>query len=338
MGYGCGMNRKRHQSVLPPLAFGSRRAMVDRTPQEMQDRVEKLTRWVTRQDAAAHDQPFEYRAVAASLAHLKLIAASSTPTTMVVDAQEHSLVLPLNGQFKTRIENRSFDYGAGQAAMLQPPGYRDSEGGVKSALIVSFEEAQLNKTMKAMLGNRWENSSSRLDIPALFNLRAGSVDFERVFRSLCLQVDQFEGEPAALHAMGVSDSFYRAMAILLNQELLISRSEPETQKGLDHVCDYIIGHIAESITLTDLESMSGLSARALQYAFLKRFNCTPMQWVRQRKAEHARTLLLQGGESITVASVAAQCGFANFSKFSLFYQSIFQEKPSETLKRALSKK
>jgi transcriptional regulator GlxA family with amidase domain len=186
-----------------------------------------------------------------------------------------------------------------------------------------------------MLGKPARASGKPFETPYLMPLKAGTVEFDRVFLTLCRLIDQFDGQPDALVAMGVSDSFYRAMALLLNQEQLLSTTEERVGGGLDKVCNYIRDHVAESIALTDLETISGLSARALQYAFMKRFNCTPMQWVRQIKAEYARELLRHPNEFITVAAVAVQCGFANFSKFSQFYQSIFHEKPSETLKNAL---
>lgn len=331
------MSRRKRQPLLPPLAFGANRSTIDLTPQAMQDRVERMTNWVTRQDSANPHEPFAYQAVATKLEDMTLIASSSTSTVMQVDARDLTLVIPLRGQFKTRIEQHHYEYAAGDAAMLNPKAFRDSEGGLKSSLIISFEEHRLQKTIAAIKGSA-DPATQSLANPLLLPLKAGNVEFDRVFLSLCQLIDKFEGQAAALAALGLDDSFYRAIALLLNQKQFLTSDEERSYGNLDKLCDYIVGHIAERITLTDLESMSGLSARALQYAFLKQFNCTPMQWVRQRKAEYARSLLLQGGESTTVASVAVQCGFANFSKFSLFYQTIFQEKPSETIKRALSKK
>lgn len=328
------MNKRVRSIPLPPLAFGEKRATIDRTPQAMQDRVAAMTNWVTRQDALKSDDPFEYRAVTASLEGLKLIAAASTPTTMKVDDPGSSVVIPLYGNLHTRLDCRNYTYGARQHACFNPKGYRDSEGGTKSCLIIGFEESRLHQTIAAMTGTETEFIKTNLDAASLLNLRAGSVEFDRVFSGLCQMVDRFEGQDMAMKSFGLADSFYRGLAMLFHQERFLKPEADRPGAKFDPVCRYIEDHLGEVITLTDLEVISGLSARALQYAFLKRFNLTPMQYVRQRKAHFARELLSRPNETTTVASVAAQCGFANFSKFSALYGAIFGERPSETLKKA----
>lgn len=330
---------RKNRPLLPPLAFGNHRASVDVTPQAMQDRAERMTRWNTVQDRLGDSPEFEYRAAGATLGDLKLIATSSTPTIMRVDAPKTALIVPLAGSIKTRTDGKTLLYAAEAHALFSPAVWRDSEGGVKSSLIVEFNQERLNQTLGAMLGEA-DALPKPMDMLALISLRAGNVAFDRVFKSLCQQLDQFEGQDAALAGMGLADSFYRALAIMFNQELLLSSNASAAAgvHGVDRTCEYIRDHVSTGVTLTDLEAVSGLSARALQYGFLKRFNCTPMQWARQCKAHYAHSLLLAANETTTVASVAAQCGFSNFGKFSQFYKSMFNELPVETLKKALGKK
>ncbi len=330
------MSKRKRLKPLPALAFGGHRASVDLTPQAMQDRVQGMTNWVTRQDALAHDGDFEYQSSVAQLGDLKLIASASTPTTMQVDGPGASVVIPIHGHFTTRMGGTLFEYQAGEAAFLMPKGFRDSAGGVKSSLIIGFEESRLHQTIAAMSGGGEATALTlSLEDPMLLKLRAGNVEFDRVFLGLCQMIDKFHGHDAALEAMGISDSFYRGLAILLNQQHFLKPATEQPGTRLEKVCAYIEDHLSEPIILTDLERISNLSARALQYAFMKRYDCTPMQYVRRRKAHYARELLLHPTENTTIAAVALQCGFANFSKFSAFYASIFNERPSDTLKNAL---
>lgn len=146
------MPKQKHLNPLPELAFGARRAKVDFTPQDMQDRVQRMTNWVTRQDALPHDAEFEYQSASIKLDGLQLIASASTPTTMQVHGPSASVVIPLHGQFTTRMGGKTFDYAATETALLMPKGLRDSEGGVKSSLIINFEEARLHQTIAAITG------------------------------------------------------------------------------------------------------------------------------------------------------------------------------------------
>jgi transcriptional regulator GlxA family with amidase domain len=82
--------------------------------------------------------------------------------------------------------------------------------------------------------------------------------------------------------------------------------------------------------MTELEQVSGLSERGLQYAFRRRFNCTPMAWVRQQRLAMAQALLRDPHGPVTVAAIALQTGFASASLFARHYRQHFGELPSET--------
>lgn len=329
---------KKNRRPLPALALGASRAKVDLTPQAMQDRVENLTNWVTRQDALPHDAEFEYQADSVRLGSLQLFTVSSTPTTMKVDAPTASVVIPFSGQFRTRVGGASFDYAATETALLMPQGLRDTEAGVKSSLIIIFDEARLRKTIAAITGKDKDASKRsvlNLDNPQLFKLRTGNLEFDRVFLNWCQLVDKFHGQDAALEALGVSDSFYRGLAVLMNQQYFLQPEADQTVDCVKRVCDYIEDHLHENITLTQLELVSTLSARALQYAFTKRLGCTPLSYLRSRKVHYARELLMHPTETTTVAAVALCCGYHHLGRFSAHYAAIFNEYPSETLKNAL---
>jgi transcriptional regulator GlxA family with amidase domain len=91
------------------------------------------------------------------------------------------------------------------------------------------------------------------------------------------------------------------------------------------------------LTLTRLEQVSGLSARALQYNFRLQFACTPMQWVSQQRVDMARIELQHPDLTTSVTSVATNFGFANLGNFSRVYADRIGELPSVTLRRGLSR-
>jgi len=92
-------------------------------------------------------------------------------------------------------------------------------------------------------------------------------------------------------------------------------------------------HPGQVITLSELERISTLSRRQLQYAFLQRYGCTPMQWVHEQRLLRVHARLATATPGDTVSSVALSCGFSSLGRFAGEYQRRFGELPSATLAR-----
>jgi AraC-like DNA-binding protein len=75
------------------------------------------------------------------------------------------------------------------------------------------------------------------------------------------------------------------------------------------------------------------SRRALHYAFRARFDCSPMQWVRQQRLALALDRLQNPLQGESVLGVALACGYRSLSQFSVDFQKTYQRKPSEVLRR-----
>lgn len=89
--------------------------------------------------------------------------------------------------------------------------------------------------------------------------------------------------------------------------------------------DISIGEIAR-----DLRT----SLRSLELGFRESRNMTPTQVHRQFRLEAARRALLDPTEATTVTSVAVTFGFLHLARFSQYYQAMFDEAPSTTLRRS----
>lgn len=99
---------------------------------------------------------------------------------------------------------------------------------------------------------------------------------------------------------------------------------------------FIDAHAAEPIRISELAVQLGVSCRALQLAFRKRFGCTPLEHLFACRLGLARTRLLAPTDMTTVAAVAVDCGFVNLGAFAGRYYRAFGERPSETLRRGLA--
>jgi AraC family transcriptional regulator len=77
--------------------------------------------------------------------------------------------------------------------------------------------------------------------------------------------------------------------------------------------DYMVAHLAYDFTLEDVARHCGMSRAAFARAFRKRLGMTPFEWVRSQRVERAKLLLLD--KDLSLADIAAECGFADQSHF-----------------------
>jgi AraC-like DNA-binding protein len=99
--------------------------------------------------------------------------------------------------------------------------------------------------------------------------------------------------------------------------------------------DFIRAHAGAAIAISDVAAHLGVSVRALQYAFRRHRDTTPLAVLQQARLEGTRRDL-SSGLAETVAEVALRWGFTHFGRFSRQYQAAFGEKPSQTLARSRS--
>ena len=90
----------------------------------------------------------------------------------------------------------------------------------------------------------------------------------------------------------------------------------------------------ETLNVLELAHVAGVSLRQLQQAFKAYTGMAPAQWLRLRRLNSARReLLSRDAHETTVAEVAMHWSFWHLGRFSSSYRALFQELPSETLKR-----
>jgi AraC-like DNA-binding protein len=97
--------------------------------------------------------------------------------------------------------------------------------------------------------------------------------------------------------------------------------------------EFIRQYADEPLSLGDLAIVGGVSARSLQYTFLRYRGCSPMDFLRSTRFERVRHELLEANEDTTVTSVALRWGFSHLGRFAAEYRARFHESPSETLRR-----
>lgn len=124
------------------------------------------------------------------------------------------------------------------------------------------------------------------------------------------------------------------VSMLQNPRRKIEQPPPAARRrnAVASIEAYLEHHLSDSLTLVDLCRVSGLKARALQYAFREKYGVSPMGYLKLIRLEKARRLLSsRDAPRVNVTTVALECGFWHLAQFAQDYPQMFGERPSQTL-------
>ncbi len=323
----------------PAVPFGERQAQVFRQPSDYADRMARVMSGVNAYEPIGDRRNFFAKAAGVDLPDLKIVASVTSPVFIDVgDSRDVTLLFPMAGNNRCSVGRSNFDYGVGQGAMFLPATARRGHGDWRSMLLLDLKPAVLQSTAQSMFGGaEGDQVSLQLEEPRTMPLRIGGVELSIGMQQLCRLVDAYDGNAELLHRVGLSDMVYRHVVMMLRPDLLGQdatasvRKPGDAQRILDEVCAILSNRLSERITLSDIERISGLSARVLQYAFQRRHGCSPMDWLRDQRLIRAREDLLHG-RAHSVAQVSAEYGFASASRFAAVYRERFGETPVASLR------
>jgi len=202
------------------------------------------------------------------------------------------------------------------------------------SLIISYDLNRLNRIVQAMSGTDQLRVSG--DNVRHLPLASGQIHFKKLLLGLLSQIDAYGGDAHLLQLSGFGDGFYRLLAMMVLPDVFVKPNvSPKDlrvakQTGLMARFErYIDAHIEETITLTELEAVLGVSARALQYACSRQHGCTPREFIRDRKLDLAFDKLRLATTEVKLSSLAFELGFSSHSQFSKFFRQRFGVSPSQ---------
>jgi AraC-like DNA-binding protein len=119
-----------------------------------------------------------------------------------------------------------------------------------------------------------------------------------------------------------------------------TQSEPEPPHTHDATPDtvrravaYIESRADQDIGVTDIAAASGVTPRALQYAFRRHLGTTPLGHLRRVRLDLVHRDLVAAGPTsgATVTQLAGRWGFWHAGRFAAQYRAVYGCSPSETL-------
>jgi AraC-like DNA-binding protein len=104
---------------------------------------------------------------------------------------------------------------------------------------------------------------------------------------------------------------------------------------LDRVIAFIDSNAHQDVTAADMAEAAHVTVRAVQLAFRRHLDMTPLQYLRRVRLDHAHHDLLAADPAApTVTGIAHRWGFRNPSRFAAFYRQSYGVSPRHTLHRS----
>lgn len=326
-------------STTHQLAFGADIAQTDHDIRRMQDRLATIQAWGTEYDCIGRPQDFASQTASVAINGTRITAISHSPIhTKVIANDSSSLYVLFAGTgIRSRVNDSPFRFERSHHIGFAPPGERIGQGDYRSQVIINVEPARIQTTMSAMLGREPPPMPAlTFDAPAIFAARCGRVAFDQIIFRICSAFDPLCEDPDALDRSGFDESLYRVMAMLMAPQLFLqdetdTPSRSTTSQGVDRACQYIMANLDRPVTLSDLERISALSKRALQYGFRDIHSCTPMQWLREQRLQAIYRRLTTAQPDDTVVALASLYQFMSPGQFSVIFKKRFGILPSTLL-------
>ena len=330
----------RKKSALPLLAFGNDIAIVHESAQQFSDMIERVFPGVNAYDPLTDKSSFRSKSAVLALPHAKVVATAISPTH--VDRNNNQMLtfmLPFSSDSEafSQVGDRKINWGVGAGVFLPQTDERViGAGGFRSQIMWHLEKDRLNRTAMAMLGSEVPVDLDLQQARVLPNEVSG-VRTDATIHAVLPLLELHRKQPEMLANLGVEDLIYRQSVMLLRPDLFLGNSDqtaaqPDTQRShavLDHLCQYVMAHLSEPLNLSDLEHVSGLSARALQLAFGAVYGCSPMTWIREQRLLQVHSELLKRPDA-PIEAVALAAGFQTMPSFFLAYKKRFGETPGAT--------
>jgi AraC-like DNA-binding protein len=128
-----------------------------------------------------------------------------------------------------------------------------------------------------------------------------------------------------------------ALAVFPNTSLDARQQQPSgeaTSQVLRRAMAYVEENADRAIVVSEMAAAAGVRPRALQLAFRRHRDTTPMQYARGVRLERAHRDLRAGDPTAgtTVAMIANRWGFSHLGRFSTDYRAAYGASPSHTLR------
>jgi AraC-like DNA-binding protein len=290
-------------------------------------------------------KPFATRIQFKQLDDVMLSHAWFAPALVIVSTPAkpyYTLFSRLDGASEYSCQGRVFVTSPSRGAIL--PGMRPVRVRTREDWHVfgtRFDPAVMDRELSRMLG-RPVTRAVEFDPMVDFERGAGAV-----LKRLLMRLYQEAGRPdfeSAKSTLAIKQLERSLITLVLEglrhnySKLVNGRERGIAPWQVRAVEEFVHENASQPLSLGQLASVGGVSARSLQYAFRVSRGYTPTEFLRRVRLERARDDLARTEDPQTVTLVAMRWGFLHLGRFAMEYRRRFHESPSETLRRSLRRK
>ena len=215
--------------------------------------------------------------------------------------------------------------------------HQDIAPGDSSWAFLSFEPSLLDRASSDLLGSSaaLPSRGSRLFLPE-------SESFEVLRRRLKAMQAAVQTDPSLLQVPearhGMRESVLSALAEALGSAARVrpvNESAAARRRVSRQVDGFLDASRGETIYLSDLCAVTGVSERTLRSVFQENYRMSPVRYLRLRRLHQVRWALRRiDADQNTVQSVANRFGIWHLGRFAAEYRHLFGESPLQTLRRS----
>lgn len=323
---------------LPKLAFGESKSLLQNDFDSVRDFFEAYSPSIKEIDSVIDKRDYLYKGVELNINGLSISSMATTPmyVEQYPSEEEMYIFIPLYGGCEIVAGGKKLQAIAMQKALLYTYMTHGSENSNSSFVMFKLDKKRLEFTAKTMLGEDKKRVKFHFDAPQEINLQYYKTSFLDIFLGLLKIVEECHCDERLLETIHFDDFIYRNVVLMLRPDTFLSdhtKTPKHLVSALKNILDFMEHYPDKMLSLTDLEHISGVSSRMLQYLFKKELNTTPSRFLRTQKLKKAKEILIYNHSSLSIATIAYELGFSNQSQFSKYFQVEFGFLPSEIMKK-----
>ena len=318
--------------LLPKLALGDDLARTIEKSGEFQSAL-----WPSESDCSVSFDERLGRGCArvsqATVGRAVVSAVASTPCLEAAPAHDWTVLwLPINGQIRLSAFGESFQVLGGKGALLLDGGDWSAENG-----LCSYVRILLPRDLADILYQiASEAVGSEVERPLGAAVRLLEVDPLLMEEFLCVLGLAFRlaERRHASNFLNLEIVLVRFVALLMESAAPVEVEElglldSVSEDRLQLIVDAVMADLSAPLSLPDMEMLSGLSRRSIQYMFKKKYGLSPIAWQLRERLSGAYSALRNPKDQRSITQVAYDFGFASSSTFSVYFRRQFGMSPSE---------
>lgn len=265
-----------------------------------------------------------------------ILATTHTPfEARFRECADVHLIVAVQGEFRLKGQSRSQRCSSGGAMLTSGlSGTFEANG---SGCAIKLQRSMIASAAAAMAGRPGMTRRDRRELEQFKPIVLKPGVPANAIHALIHYLDTcFAVGPLVAGRLGLDDVMHRQVAMLVKPDLFTEEvtdryvnRQPLNSDGFDELIDYIKANLDQPLRMSDLETRSNYSRRALHYAFRERLGCAPKQWIREQRLALALEQLQADGERPLVRQVALTCGYLRMSHFSADFKQRHGITPSQ---------